>query len=202
MGEDIQLQGNKSDVQLQIKADCPTRAHLMGIRTDLSSFASIIPDDECFIAPVVKVLAPAKTNISAYILRIPHCLSEDDDRRKVKVRMLHENRHPAEALVEVLPRDKEGQRALFYDIDASHIELHTPHFCEIICTICQTPLHCLTRATSFFFGNFESCEEDGVMQHEVEIRPYFCSIPYAEIKDFREVSQCVTSLVRQIIWCY
>ena len=69
----------------------------MEVRTDLSSFRAIIPDDECFISPIVTVLAAAETNASAYTLKIPHCLDEDDDRTKIKVRLIHENRNPEKA---------------------------------------------------------------------------------------------------------
>ncbi len=188
-GKDICLQGDNSDVQLHITAGCPRRAHYMEVRTDLSNFASIIPDNECFIAPVIDVMAPAKTQTSAYVLTIPHCLSEGDDRSNVKVRMWHENRKPVHAIVDVPPRDKCTDGTLFYDIDDSFIKLHTPHFCKVACTICQTPLHCLDRATSFFFGKFKSVRENGILQHEVEIRPYLCSIPYEEIIDFQQVKQ-------------
>ncbi len=188
-GKDVQCQGDNSDVQLHIIAGCPKRAHYMEVRTDLSNFASIIPDNECFIAPVIDVLAPARTKTSAYVLTIPHCLSEGDDRNNVKVRMWHENRKPVHAIVDVPPRDKCTDGILFYDIDHSFIKLHTAHFCKVVCTICQTPLHCLDRATSFFFGKFENIVEDSKEKHEVEIRPYFCSIPYAEIKDFQQVRQ-------------
>ena len=84
-GEAINLQGDKSDVRLEISKGCPKRAYLMEVRTDPSSFGSIIPDNECFISPIVEVLAPAETNTSSYTLWIPHCLDEDDDRSKVKV---------------------------------------------------------------------------------------------------------------------
>ena len=93
-GEPISLQGDKSDVKLEIKEGCPKRAYLMEVRTDPSNFGSIIPDNECFISPIVKVLAPAETSTSSYVLRIPHCLDEDDDKTKVKVRLIHENRIP------------------------------------------------------------------------------------------------------------
>ena len=119
-GEATSLQGDNSDVKLEIKEGCPKRAYLMEIRTDLSSFKSIVPDDECFISPIVKVLGPAETNTSSYVLRIPHCLDEDDDKTKVKVRMIHEKRNPA--AVEV-PKDNAG--ALYYDINDRFIELHT-----------------------------------------------------------------------------
>ena len=140
-GEAISLQGDKSDVKLEIKEGCPKRAYLLEVRTDVSSFDSIIPNDECFISPIVEVLAPAETETSQYILKIPHCLDKDDDKSKVKVRMIFENKNPA--VDEVPERAKCSDGVLFHDIDPSFIELHTPHFCMVICTICQTPYHCL-----------------------------------------------------------
>ena len=197
-GEATRIQGDKSDVRLEIKEGCPKRAYLMEVRTDLSNFGSVIPDDECFISPVVEVLAPAETSTSSYTLRIPHCLDEGDDRTKVKVRMIYENRNPA--VVEV-PKGNAG--ALYYDIDDRFIELHTKHFCKIICTICQTPYHCLDRVINFCFAKFKTQQQqkswkvrnflkglfqrnDGNVRHLVEIRPYFCSVPRV-IRDFREV---------------
>ena len=181
--EAISLQGDKSDVKLEIKEGCPKRAYLMEVRTDLSNFGSIIPDDECFISPIVEVLAPAETSTSSYTLRIPHCLDEDDDRTKVKVRMIHENRHPA--VVEV-PKGNAG--ALYYDIDNRFIELHTKHFCQVICTICQTPYHCRGRISSFWFAKFDTQEQKcSTFLHDVEIRPYFGGVLHT-IVDFMEVS--------------
>ncbi len=187
-GEEICLQGDKSDVQLYITANCPKRAYLMEVRTGLSDSDSIIPDDECFIAPVVEVLAPAKTETSAYILRIPHCLAAGDDRNKVKVRMWHENRHPAHAVLEVPSREKCTDGILFYDVDDSHITLHTPHFCKVICTICDTPLHCLRRVVNFCFAKFQTTDINNQFTHQVEVRPFFCSLVH-EIVDLREVSE-------------
>ena len=192
-GKATSLQGEKSQVRLEIKEGCPKRAYLMEVRTDPSSFMSIIPDDECFISPIVTVLAPAETSTSSYVLRIPHCLDEDDDRTKVIVRLIHENRNPA--VVEV-PKGKAG--ALFYDISSSFIELHVTYFCKIICTICNTPFHCLSRVVALFFAKFETRKQKTVLkhnifakmqsqsQHDVEIRPYFCGIMH-DLGDFREV---------------
>ena len=160
-GETISLQGERSDVKLEIKEGCHKRAYLMEVRTDLTNFKSMIPedkftvpDDECFISPIVKVLAPAETSTSAYVLNIPHCLDENDDRTKVKVRMVHENRNPA--VVEV-PKGNAG--ALFYNINDRFIELHCTHFCDIVCTICQTPYHCRGRINSFWFARFDTQEQ-------------------------------------------
>ena len=181
-GKTISLQGDKSDVKLEIKEGCPKRAYLMEVRTDPSSFGSTIPDDECFISPIVDVIAAAETNTSSYTLRIPHCLDEEDDRSKVKVRLVHENRVPA--VVEV-PKGNAGP--LYYDINDRFIELHTTHFTKVICTICQTPYHCMGRINSLWYAKFETqLQEDAIFQHDVEIRPYFCGVIQAMV-DFREV---------------
>ena len=182
-GEATSVQGDKSDVKLEIQEDCPNAAYLMEVRTDLSSFDAIIPDDECFIAPIVEVRAPAQTNTSSYVLMIPHCLDEEDDRTKVKVRMIHENRNPA--VVEV-PKGNAG--VLYYNIDARFIELHCPHFCHIICTICETPYHCRARISSFWFAKFDTQKQSKrpTTLHDVEIRHFFGGVINA-IADFLEV---------------
>ena len=181
-GSDTILRGDRSDVKLEINKGCPKRAYLMEVRTDLSNFGSIIPDDECFISPIVEVLAPAETSTSSYTLRIPHCLDEGDDRTKVKVRLVQENRNPA--VVEV-PKGNAG--ALYYDIDARFTELHTTHFTKVICTICQTPYHCRGRIDNFWFANFYTEQlKSTTFLHEVEIRPYFGGVIHA-IADFRKV---------------
>ena len=184
-GKATSLQGDESDVKLEIKEGCPKRAYLMEVRTDPKSFESIIPDDECFISPIVKVLAPAETNTSSYTLKIPHDLDEDDDRTKVKVRMIHENRNPA--VVEV-PKGNAG--ALYYDIDVRFIELHTTHFTTVVCTICGTPYHCRERINNLWFARFDYTEGNqnvSLLSHNnVEIRPYFGGMLYS-IVDFRKV---------------
>ena len=176
-GQATSLQGDKSDIKLEIKEGCAKRAYLVEVRTDLSNFGSVIPDDECFISPIVDVLAPAETITSSYTLTIPHCLDEDDDKTKVKVRLIHENRNPA--VVEV-PKGNAG--ALYYDINARFIELHTTHFTKVICTICETPYHCRGRIDSFWFARFNSEQQSS----HVEIRPYFGGILHT-IADFKQV---------------
>ena len=184
-GEATSLQGGKSDVKLDVKEECPKRAYLMEVRTDPSSFESIIPDDECFISPIVKVLAPAETSTSSYTLRIPHCLDEDDDQSKVRVRMIHDNRN--QTVVLVPDRAKSTDGVLFYDITANFIELHTNHFCLVVCTYCDRPFHCLGRINSLWYAKFETqLQEVSTVQHDVEIRPYFCGVVQA-IMDFRKV---------------
>ena len=179
-GEATSLQGDKSDVKLEIGKGCSRRVHMMEVRTDLSNFGSIIPDNECFISPIVEVLAPAKTSTSSYTLRIPHCLDEDDDRTKVRVRMIHENRNPT--VVEV-PKSNAG--ALFYNINDRLIELHTQEFCIVICTICQKPYHCRGRINSLWFARFDT-QEGSKTLHDVEIRPYFGGVLHTT-EDFKGV---------------
>ena len=195
-GEATSLQGDKSDVKLEIKEGCPKRAYLMEVRTDPSKFRAFVTDDECFISPIVEVLAPAETNTSSYTLRIPHCLDKDDDRTQVKVRLVHENRNPA--VVEV-PKGNTG--ALYYDIDARFIKLHTTHFTKVICTICETPYHCLKTINSLWFAKFETEKQTSTQSHEapnvrhdVEIRPYFGGAHHV-IVDFRKVSNCLIEFI-------
>ena len=192
-GEATSLQGDKSDVKLEIKEGCPKRAYLMEVRTYLFQFRSFIKDDECFISPIVEILGPAETSTSSYTLRIPHCLDEDDDKGKVKVQMVNENRNPA--VVEV-PKGNAGP--LYYDIDATFIELHTTHFTKVICTICQTPYHCLQRINSLWFARFDIENisirpEDPSFLHDVEIRPYFGGALHS-IVDFRKVRHSLRNL--------
>ena len=184
-GETISLQGDSSDVKLEINKECPKRAYLMEVRTDPSSFDSVIPKDECFISPIVEVLAPAQTSTSSYILRIPHCLDEDDDRFKVKVQMIHENRSPA--VVEV-PKGNAG--TLYYNINARFIELHCTHLTSVVCTICQTPYHCIQRINNLWFARFTTPESTQKLPDNVEIRPYFGGLLYS-IVDFRKVCSFV-----------
>ena len=183
--EAISLQGEKSDVKLEIKEGCPKGSYLMEVRTDLSKFRSFILDDECFISPIVHVLTPAETSNSAFILRIPHCLDEDDDRTKVKVRLIHVNRNPP--VVEV-PKGNAG--SLYYNIDARFIELHCTHFCHVICSICETPYHCLKRINTIWFAKFDTEQQNAgqapTFRHDVEIRSYFGGAQHF-IVDFRKV---------------
>ena len=188
-GSDAILRGDKSDVKLEINKGCPKRAYLMEVRTDLSNFRFSIPNNECFISPIVEVLAPAETSTSSYILRLPHCLDEDDDKTKVKVRMIHENRNLSVVLVPHRVECSDG--VLFYDIDSNFIELHTTHFTTVACTICQTPFHCLNMINSFLFAKFNTqtrnIAQGGIdSRHDVVIRPYFCGVVQG-LMDFREV---------------
>ena len=155
----------------------------MDIRTDLSKFERMIPDNECFISPIFRISAPAGP--FPVVLRIPHCLGEDDDRSKVKVRIIHEN-----ATVIEVPKGNAGN--LYYKIDVTHRELHTNHFSSVICTYCEEPFPCLRRINSVWFAKFETqirkiaVSKADTFQN-VEIRPYFCSTIYA-ITDFYKVN--------------
>ena len=179
-GEATSLQGDKSDVELQIKKGSRKRAYLMEVRTDLSNFGSFVPDDECFISPVVEVLTPDEVDNPSCVLKVPHCLHDEDDRSKVKVRMVDENGN-----VEVPERAKCTDGILFYDIDDKFIELHTPHLAKVICTICQTPYHCKERINSIWYAKLHSQELStsrlfnwfvgNEIRHDVEIRSYLCA---------------------------
>ena len=170
------------DEATSLKEGSAKQAHLMKFRTDISNFSSIIPDDECFISPMVEALAPAEDNGTLCVLKIPHCLHDEDDRSRVKVRMVDENL----ASTEVPERTKCTDGVLFYDIDNGFIQLYTPQFAKVICTICQKPYHCRERINSIWYAKLHSKElgvtglrkmyiGDKETRHDVEIRSYLCS---------------------------
>ena len=204
-GKAATLQGDKSDVKLEIAKKCPKKLHLMTVRTDLFNFKDSIRKDECFISPVVEVLAPAETSTSSYILRIPHCLDEKDDKSKVNVRMIHENGNE----VFVPERAECTDGVLFFDIDPDFIELHTTHFTQVICTICQTPYQCMGKIKVLWYGKYNTHPRNAsyvesvmrfltrnnrpTLHHDVEIRPYFCSALKRTL-DFAMVSRYLAFL--------
>ena len=192
-GEATSLQGEKSDVKLEIQEGCPEGVYLMEVRTDLSNFGSCIPNDECFISPVVGFLAPAETKTSYYKIRVPHCIN-DRELRLVRVRIRHRNRN--QAIEDVL---KDNNSNVTYDIDSNFIELHTQQPCEIMCTICGTPYHCLDRVLCLFYAKFETENSSPrwESQHDVEIRPYFCSVIH-NLGDFIEVMSNTSKQLSQL----
>ena len=171
----------------------------MSVETDLSKYGSIIPDNECFISPIVDVRVPAETSTSSYILRIPHCLDEEDDRSKVKVRMIDESRKSA--VIEV-PKGKTG--LLYYEIDAEFISLHTSHFTKVICSTCNK-YHCREKIISKWYMRLSTQQlepkidgafwkllnwfiRNKITRRDVEIRSYFCSDLF-KMKDFKKILQ-------------
>ena len=182
-GEATSLQADKSDVKLEIQEGCPEGVYLMEVRTDLSNFGSTIPNDECFVSPVVGFLAPAESRTSYYNIKVPHCIKDREKLELVKVRISHRNRN--RAIVDV-PKDNNSN--VTYGIDSNFIELHTRRPCDIMCTICDTPYHCLDRVICSFYAKFETENSSSRWEslHDVEIRPYFYSVIH-NLGDFIEV---------------
>ena len=77
-----------------------------------------------------------------------------------------------------------SQNALMTVAREGFIELHTTHFCMVICTICQTPYHCRGRIDNLWFGNIETDQQSTL----VEIRNYFGGVLYT-IAELKQVQQ-------------
>ena len=106
--------------------------------------------------------------------------------RKSRVRMIHENRNPAVVLVPERAECSDG--VLFYDINDRFIELHTTHFCKVICSFCDRPYQCRGRINTYCFASFGTYtvpkvtsrlksilhKRKNLIQHEVEIRLFLC----------------------------
>ena len=61
------------------------------IHTNLSRFSHIIPDDECFIGPIVEVQAKDLSTSGngpqpMYTIQIPHCVKTSQHRENIRVR--------------------------------------------------------------------------------------------------------------------
>jgi len=190
-GDSTDFQGDRSDVVLHIPDGSVKGVHKMRIHTDHSKFIpkdpeeeTIVGRDECIIAPIIDVRLPPRQNTAMYTVRIPHCLDENHDKSLVKVRM--GDIYKQEPFIE-LPHAENtppGQPCYEFTSGGNFILVHSPHFCQIICSICK--VICPKRTTVFFYGAISSSQEGDQEKNNAEIRPYFCSM-LCKIQDFQMV---------------
>ena len=90
-GKEGVLQGPNSDVQLHI----PQGVYGLTIGcvcTDNSTIREYVPENECIVAPMVEFYSFSiheSIEREPYVIRIPHCLSDDSDQDNVKVRKVN-----------------------------------------------------------------------------------------------------------------
>ena len=88
-GESTTLQDLHSEVCVDIPSGIKATLW-QKIHTEFSRFLHIVPDDECFIGPVVELhLKPfpgEETGQHQYRIKIPHCLQSEEEFSLVKVR--------------------------------------------------------------------------------------------------------------------
>ena len=181
------LQAPKSDVSLNV----PDGVHavLKGcVHTNHLRFKKAIPENECIISPMVEFHEHPlgnKENQSKpqYIIRIPHCIPDKTHWKYIKVRYGDiSSDNPFTYIPKKKPWNKWRIGPVFYEIDQYFITIHTTHFTDFICSVCQN-LCCLHAVMLFLFGSIRT---PAPSRSVVEIHPFLCSFLY-NIKDYRHV---------------
>ena len=181
-GESTTLQDLHSEVSVDIPSGIKATLW-QKIHTEFSRFLHIVPDDECFIGPVVELhLKPFPDKESGqrqYRIKIPHCLQTEEERSYVKVR--------SGDLGKKIPflemQNKQGSSGKIpcYEVDEHHIIVHTNHFSDHICSACFPS--CFSNITAYPFGNLFPSRN----KTEVVIEVFLCCSLY-NIEDFKSVS--------------
>ncbi len=178
-GQATTLQDNNSEVKLHI----PAGAHglVLGcVHTSFERFLSVVPEEECFIAPVPDYvfIADDKVNVSEpeFCLQIPCTLSKETLSKSVKVR--HGDIHTGKIFQ--LISDSSFSDGPFYEVVSGHVNVYTRHFSQFICSSCEAT--CKNHLKAITFGDVFKCNEHWV----AGVRLYIGNNLY-NIADFSKV---------------
>ena len=161
------------------------------IHTNTLPFHEVIPENECFIAPIPEItIIPRHDKVGKdrgsiwYQLRIPHCVRDSSKLNSIRVR--HGNIHSNKTFSLVPALQKYGAHNFtlncYYEVDSSYVTIHTRTFSQFVCTSCERICH--GNAKAFLFG---SLRPYGSLSMVTALRLYVCS-PLYNIKDYRMVS--------------
>ena len=183
-GAAITLQDSKSAVSVDVPKDVKG-TFWQKIHTEFSKFKKVVPEEECFVGPVVELhLKPFKKEEDGphqYIIRIPHCLTSKQQLSSVKVRRGDNRRKkPFKELPSKIPSK---DAAACYEVDYKYITIYTTHFCQFVCSACQNP--CGSYIMGFPFGATSPDDDDD--DTTATVMMYLCC-PLYNIDDFRWVS--------------
>ena len=182
-GNERILKGPDSDVQLHI----PPGIYGLTVGCvciDNSAIRKYIPEKECIIAPMVEFYcySTKETNEKEpYVIKIPHCLTNDSNLEDVRVRKVDRNslhRH-----INIPKYNRKGNQQTYFDTDEKYITIFTPHFCQFTCCLDCKHEWCKDRAMVFLYGSIRPAENDRTLVH---IRPFMCSFLY-KIEDYKKV---------------
>ncbi len=170
------LQDLDSDVKLHIPEE--TYGLLIGcVLTSFASFLSVVPEDECFVAPVpdftfIPDEQPNAQQDPEFSVEIPQTLG-DSASEFICVR--HGDIHKREPF-ELLSSSTTPR----YTVDSSKVTVSTRSFSQFVCTSCHTL--CRNRLKALIFGKVFA--HNGTPR--ASVRAYLASNLYG-IKDFRKV---------------
>ena len=173
------LQGAHSDVGLHI----PERLHGIvsgSVHTDPRPFLSVIPNNECLVAPIVEYHHHTTDRCShnkqkMFMIKIRHYIEDPSDLSAIIVRHgdIHTNKDFTKA-----PTD-----TCFFEVNEQCITIYTTSFSEFICTRPGCAQRCVGQARAFVFGKILPYVS---MPPVASFRLYICS-PLHDIKDYEKV---------------
>ena len=82
----------------------------------------------------------------------------------------------------------------YFEIDSSHVIIHTNHFSEYVCSSSDDA--CLRYIMAFPFGNVIQKKEDNIS--DVQVIVYLCT-PLYKIQDFKTVSTNFLIILRPFV---
>lgn len=188
LGEARSLQAPQSDVSLDIPEHSPG-IYTVHIQTHSATEGFSVPDYECVISPAVEIThqqlkqdKDKQSNIGLCRLNIPHCLKNRSIFDQVKVYHIGTSSHLTD--VEELDRVEKQPTHQIFDINQSHINVHTEQFSKFICTACgQT--ECQSSVLNLLFARMASAQEQKKTSVDMKL---FLGSQLFSIQDFKNVS--------------
>ncbi len=183
------LQATNSDVSLYIPEGSPG-VYKLAVHTDLVSARSLVPEDECFVSPVIELdkmplLTKQKQTdqLGVCELTIPHCQKEKHS-GYMKLRHHHTDNNSQKS--EEFHLVKEGsviQAHGTFRVNKAHVQVYTNSFSKFTCTSCKK-FSCQADILTLLFGNLSPTSE---YQRTVADMELFLLSNLYQIKDFRQV---------------
>ncbi len=197
VGESRILQAPDSDVSLSIPQGSPG-VYIMAIHTDLLHSASLIPEEECFISPVVQVdhiLLHTKMGEKhcpgLCKLTIPHCSKDKHLEKIVKVR------HHKDGTDESTPEEfrcVEGTSGIHahgtFIMHTNSVSVYSNSFSKFTCSSCRNN-SCQADVLTLMFGGVSPFPS--LQNTSVDFKLFLSSNLYI-IKDFKQVRVFLSSL--------
>ena len=188
-GESKTLKGDGSDVSLTVPAG-QKGVYMTKVHIDHFPFKGIIPDEECFIGPLVEVkqhlFDEEENETGIHKLCIPHYFSDEklwNEELWKFIRVRHGNRFRQQSHKEV-PRGNDRQgNSTYFKVKSKLVVIYTTSFSIFTCSICKR--ECPASARIFLLGNLSLSQEG--QKTIVKVKPYVCSSLYI-IEDYRNVS--------------
>ncbi len=208
--KDITLHIPDSDVSVNIPK-CPNRIPYLGhVSTDFSKYLNKIPEEECFVSPLVEVdeiVAQVAQDASAsqqislgigpeipvdqlpsgeavemlFTTSIPHIVKKSENWKHISVRKFTQEPQTFE---QILAKDKTDTNSEGFWVDENYINIHTRSFSIFCCTIHKE--HCDGALKVFLFGNLVHWKKKTT---RVDMKLFMCSSLF-DLKAFREVRTC------------